>query len=262
MRESTDAEPSGITTLDRVRIVLVEPEFAGNIGATARAMQTMGLSQLYLVKPVCDPRAEEAFWLATSAAHILEQATVVDSLEQALADTVFSVGTTRRERRLAYPIYTPEQTATLVLERSASQPTAIVFGRESKGLSNPELAMCSVQSTIPTRSELHSLNLGQSVMLYCYALYQASLQPIEREYSWSLATHTQFEQFYQKLGEALEKKGFRPTSTMENYVARFRRVLGRVPLEPRDLNMLHKLVSRVEVGGADLLPPEEATGAS
>jgi TrmH family RNA methyltransferase len=234
---------------ERVRIVLVEPEFPGNIGSTARAMQTMGLSQLFLVKPACDPLAEEAFWLAHSAADILRQATVVASLEEALSDTVFSVGTTRRIRRQAYPIYTPEETATLVLERSVSNPAAIVFGRESKGLTNPELAMCSIQSTIPTMSEKHSLNLAQSVMLYCYAIFQESLKPSERSHTWNLASHAQMETFYQNLGEAFRLNGLQPATTMENYIARFRRVLGRVPLEPRDVNLLHKLVSRLRLAG-------------
>lgn len=230
---------------ERVRIVLVEPEYPGNVGSTARAMQTMGLSQLYIVKPVCNPLADEAFWLAHSAAPILEQATIISSLEEALCDTVFSVGTTRRIRRQGYPIYTPEETASLVLERSEEKPAAIVFGRESTGLTNPELAMCSVHSTIPTMSEKHSLNLAQSVMLYCYAVYQASLKPTDRTHVWNLASHAQLENFYRKLGKALEQNGMQPASTMDNYVARFRRVFGRVPLETRDLNLLHKLVTRI-----------------
>lgn len=237
-------------SLADVRIVLVEPEHPGNIGSTARAMQTMGLSQLYLVQPACNPLADEAFWLASSASDLLRQAIVVSSLAEALKDTVLSVGTTRRTRRQGYPIYTPEETATLVLQRSGPEPVAIVFGRESKGLSNPELAMCSVHSTIPTKSEKHSLNLAQSVMLYAYAVYQASLNPVERQHSWDLATHAQLESFYAKLGKAFEENGLRPATTMENYVARFRRVLGRVPLEARDLNLLHKLVSRIPLAEA------------
>ena len=256
MVDPADAESTQPSCLDSVRIVLVQPEYPGNVGAAARAMQTMGLSQLYVVNPVCNPRADEAFWLAHSAAGILESATIVETLEQALADTVFSVGTTRRERRQAYPVYTPEEAASLVLQRSVGRPTAIVLGRESTGLTNPELAMCSIHSTIPTRSEKHSLNLGQSVMLYCYAVYQASLLPAQREHSWNLATHVQMEQFFLKLGEALEDDdGFRPASTTENYVARFRRVFARMPLETRDLNLLHKLVSRIRRAGE--LPPED-----
>ena len=118
-----------------------------------------------------------------------------------------------------------------------------MFGRESSGLTNPELEQCSQLSTIPAASELHSLNLAQAVMVYCYALYQASLQPTEREHEWRLASHAEMERFYKHLGDVLEAQGIRPATTMENYVARFRRVLGRVPLESRDVNLLYQLLS-------------------
>src|SRR5262249_14046179 len=170
-----------------VRIVLVAPEYPGNVGSAARAMFTMGLSQLFVVDPACDPRADEAYWLAHSAAEIVKNLRGVERLEEALAGTVFSVGTTRRTRRVGYPIFTPEQAAIQALERGREAAVAIVFGRESSGLTNPELALCSIQSTVPTATENHSLNLAQAVLVYCYALHQASLSPAEREHSWQLA---------------------------------------------------------------------------
>ena len=233
-----------MSILDQVRVVLVEPETPGNIGAAARALQTMGLSQLYAVNPACDPHADEAFWLAHSAADVLKNIRIVPDLNEALADTVFSIGTTRRTRRQGFPEYTPEEAAQLVLQRTDAQPVAIVFGRESKGLTNTELSLCSVQSTIPSATETQSLNLAQSVMIYSYTLYQASLSTEERTHHWKLATHAELEFFYKHLGETLARLGTRPATTMENYVARFRRVIGRIPLESRDLNLLHKLLSR------------------
>jgi len=232
--------------VQHVRVVLVEPEFPGNIGSAARAMMTMGLSQLVLVNPACDPAADEAKWLAHNAIDVLTQARIVPTLEDALADTVFSVGTTRRVRRQQYPIHTPEEAATLVIDQSRSQPAALVFGRESKGLTNPELALCSIQSTIPTVDEAQSLNLAQSVMLYTYALFQASLTHEERHYRWKLATHTELERFYLHLGDTLYRWGTKPATTMENFVARFRRVLSRVPLESRDVRLLYKLLANTD----------------
>lgn len=228
-----------------VRIVLVQPETPGNIGSTARAMQTMGLSDLVLVDPVCDPHADEAYMLAHSAADVVRQARIVTSLTEALADTVFSVGTTRRTRRVGYPIFTPEETAREIRTRTEREPAAIVFGRESSGLDNPELALCSIQSTIPCATETQSLNLAQAVQIYCYTLYQASLVPSEREYQWTLARHQELEHFYAHLAETLLRMGTRPATTMENYVARFRRVLSRTPLETRDVRLLHKLLKRM-----------------
>jgi len=231
-----------------VRIVLVQPEHPGNVGSAARAMQTMGLHDLVVVAPNCDPRSSEANALAHSAAEIITNLRVVDSLETALADTVFSVGTTRRTRRVGYPVYTPEETARQIRDRASEQPVAIVFGRESSGLDNPELALCSIQSTIPCATENHSLNLAQAVQVFCYALYQTSLTPVEREYQWTLATHIEMEHFYAHLNDTLLRLGTKPATTMESYLARFRRVLSRTPLETRDLRLFHKLLSRIDKG--------------
>lgn len=230
---------------DNVRIILVGPESPGNIGASARAMKTMGLTELWLVNPACAPHADEAFSLGHNAADVLLQTRVVPRLENALQDTLFSVATTQRSRRQHAPFYTPEEVAPLVLERAAGGAVALVFGRESSGLTNEEVALCSVQSTIPAATSVPSLNLAQAVMIYAYELYQASAAVEQRTYPWRLAQHAELEQFYAHLGQTLTRLGARPASTMENYIARFRRVLSRVPLESRDVKLLHNLLSGV-----------------
>jgi TrmH family RNA methyltransferase len=236
-----------------VRIVLVEPEYPGNVGSAARAMFTLGLSQLFVVNPACDPRADEAWWLAHSAAHVVRNMQVVSRLEEALADTVFSVGTTRRVRRVGYPIFTPEEAVAQIRARgpvhsdaAPAAPVALVFGRESSGLTNPELALCSIQSTIPTAAENHSLNLAQAVLIYCYLLFQASFEPSAGTPQWKLATHAEMEHFYAHLQQTLRNVRMKPATTMESYLARFRRVLSRIPLESRDVNLLHKLLAKVD----------------
>ncbi len=231
---------------ENVRIILVEPEYPGNVGSAARAMFTLGLSQLFVVNPACDPRADEAWWLAHSAANVVRNMRVVSRLEEALADTVFSVGTTRRVRRVGYPIFTPEEAVAQIRSRDQREPVALVFGRESSGLTNPELALCSIQSTIPTAAENHSLNLAQAVLIYCYLLFQASLEPPAREPQWKLATHAEMEHFYSHLQQTLKNVRMKPATTMESYLARFRRVLSRIPLESRDVNLLHKLLAKVD----------------
>jgi TrmH family RNA methyltransferase len=228
-----------------VRIVLVQPESPGNVGSAARAMQTMGLRDLVVVSPACNLDADEAFMLAHSAADLLRNLRVVATLGEALDDTVFSVGTTRRTRRVGYPVFTPEDAARQIRRRAESRPVALVFGRESSGLTNPELALCSIQSTIPCATEQHSLNLAQAVQVYCYSLFQASLTIEQRDYQWKLATHVEMEHFYHHLEETLTRLGTKPATTMENYIARFRRVLSRIPLESRDLQLLHRLLSKV-----------------
>ncbi|MGQ0634216.1 MAG: RNA methyltransferase [Planctomycetaceae bacterium] len=241
-----------------VRVVLVQPEYPGNVGSAARAMLTMGLSELYVVAPVCDPQSDEAYGLAHNAGKIVRRLRVVETLAQALADTVFSAGTTRRTRRVHYPIFTPEDVARQVRDRAADQPVALVFGRESSGLTNSELALCSIQTTIPTVAEEHALNLAQAVQIYCYALHQASLAPAEREPRWNLATHAELEHFYAHLHQALARLRTKPASTMESYLMRFRRVISRMPLETRDVNLLHKLLSKVDGGSSPGPGPQRA----
>ncbi len=242
-----------MTFLANVKIVLVEPEHPGNVGSAARALWTMGLEQLVVVNPVCDPKAQEAYWLAHAAAHVIDGLTVVPTLEEALAGTVFSVGTTRRRRRVAYPVFSPAEAVGQIRLRATEQAAAIVFGRESSGLTNPELALCSIQSSIPCAREEHSLNLAQAVLVFATELYEASLSPADVAFQWRLVDHAEMEHFYRRLEQVLIQLDTRPATTMESYIARFRRVFSRMALETRDVRLLHKLLNRVErvIGPAD-----------
>jgi TrmH family RNA methyltransferase len=131
----------------------------------------------------------------------------------------------------------------MLLDRAVDGPVAIVFGRESSGLNNSELEMCSVHSTVPLATETQSLNLAQAVMVYTNAVFQTSLTPAERQYQ--PATHEELEQFYQHLAKALITLGTNPANSVEGYVARFRRVISRMPLESRDVRLLRKIFTRI-----------------
>lgn len=229
-----------------VRIVLVAPEHAGNIGSAARALFTLGLDQLCVVSPACDPQGDDAYCLAHNAAEVVRNLRVFPRIEDALADTVFSIGTTRRTRRVGYPILLPEEAVGEIQTRGPDAPVAIVFGRESSGLTNPELALCSIQSTIPVATEKHSLNLAQAVLVYCYALHRAKPGEAQPDSPWKLAKHIEVERFYSHLADTLARLRTKPATTMESYVARFRRVISRIPLETRDINLLHKLLAKVD----------------
>jgi TrmH family RNA methyltransferase len=147
---------------------------------------------------------------------------------------------------VGYPIFTPEEAVGQIYGRERDAPVAIVFGRESSGLTNPELALCSIHSTIPVASGNHSLNLAQAVLVYCYFLFHASLTPSALDHKWKLATHVEMERFYTHLHETLARLRTKPATTMESYLARFRRVISRMPLESRDVNLLHKLLAKVD----------------
>jgi TrmH family RNA methyltransferase len=229
-----------------IRFVLVGSESAGNVGAAARAIKTMGLVELWLVQPDCNPRAAEARFLAHNAEDVLEDIHVVDSLDAALADTAFSVATSQRPRRAGTPYYTAAEAAPLIVQRAADHRVAIVFGRESSGLTNEELSRCSALSTIPAATRVPSLNVAQAVMVYAYELHQAAQASPAAGYSWKLAEHAQLEGFYQHLQRTLDKIGAKPAVSWQGYIDKFRRVFNRVPLEPRDVLLLHKLLEEVD----------------
>ena len=160
--------------LERTLIVLVETSHPGNIGAAARAMKTMGLRHLALVRPQRFPSAE-ATARASGADDLLMQARVVDSLAEAVADCGVVIGTTARPRYLEWPIMAPREAAAWAVEAQAGGQIALVFGREQTGLTNEELMTCHRAIRIPTNAEFSSLNLAQAVQICAYEWRLASL---------------------------------------------------------------------------------------
>lgn len=154
-------------TLARLRVVLVETSHPGNIGATARAMKTMGLRQLVLVRPRLFPSAE-ATARASGADDLLQAARVVDDLPSAIADCGLVFGTTARPRHLEWPVMSPRDAAAWAAAQPSPADVAILFGREQSGLSNDELALCQRAIRIPTAASFSSLNLAQAVQICAY----------------------------------------------------------------------------------------------
>ena len=122
-----------MSNFDRVRVVLVNTSHPGNIGGAARALKNMGLSRLYLVAPKDYP-ADRAVWRAASALDVLDNAVVVENLDEAIADCGLVVGTSARERRIPWPLVNPRECGTRVWREAAEHDVAIVFGREDRGL--------------------------------------------------------------------------------------------------------------------------------
>ena len=153
-----------------IRFVLVAPAVAGNVGASARALKTMGFRGLRLVGSELH-RQEEALWTAHGSRDILENAEVFASLREALADRDFVIATTARRRGLRHE-YHPAGTLEEMIRRKggAALRPALVFGPEESGLSNADLQLCDCLSSIPLAAPQPSLNLSQAVMLYAYLL--------------------------------------------------------------------------------------------
>ncbi len=150
--------------------ILVEPKRAENVGAAARALKTMGFSELRLVgKPLHETQGART--LAHGAGELLASVKCYGSLIAATTDIDFVVGTSAKLRHHRRYHLTPQELAELLLHKQGSiQRAAIVFGREDHGLSNTEIRLCDALSQVPMATPYPSLNLGQAVMLYSYTL--------------------------------------------------------------------------------------------
>ena len=159
--------------LNGIRIVLVETSHPGNIGGAARAMKTMGLSNLVLVNPqrYPDPQAQ---WRAAGAQDVLESARVCADLTEAIEGCHWVVGTSTRSRRIPWPVLSPEEVARQAVERAGGS-IAILFGRETNGLSNDELQRCHCHLQIPAAPEYPSLNFA---MVSTDACREASMRRV------------------------------------------------------------------------------------
>ena len=164
------------TPLENIVIVLHRPRKLVNIAAVVRAMKNMGLSRLRLVDPAeYDPYDIEG--IAHRSADVLDRAAIHATLDAALADAIFVVGTTARPREAGPPVGRPRDLAPDMLARAAGGPVALVFGPEDNGLSNAELDRCHRRLAIPTDPAYPSLNLAQAVLLVAYELRQAGELP-------------------------------------------------------------------------------------
>lgn len=162
-------------------IILVDPARPGNIGAAARAMNTMGFSDLRLVSNRGPSllSAPEARAFAHGSTNILDHATVFPALRDALTDRDLTVGTTARRRGKRDDYYPPDALRDMLCQGTRGVRIALVFGREESGLSNDELDLCQITTAIPMRKAYPSLNLAQAVMVYCYALAPLTFETAE-----------------------------------------------------------------------------------
>lgn len=233
--------------LSNIRIVLVETTHPGNIGAVARAMKTMGIGSLYLVKPKIFPSAESTA-RASGADDILEQARVCDDLVRALVGCRLVVGTSARRRTVEWPELAPRQSALRMLAEAARGPVALVFGRESSGLSNSELERCHFLAHIPTNPDFSSLNIAAAVQLFVYELYQLALAdvPAEAIEGREVAAAEALEGLHQHMAQALVEIGFADPQQSKKLMRRLRRLFNRARPDSDELNILRGILSTTQ----------------
>lgn len=238
--------------LESVRVVLVGTTHPGNIGSAARAMKTMGLRRLVLVDPQRFPSAE-ATALAAGADDLLTRAQIFSSLEEAIADCVWVVGTSARSRGQSVPVLPPQPAANALLAHVAGGPVALVFGRESSGLSNDELDRCNAFVQIPTDPDFRSLNLAAAVQVMAYACRMAALeqgeeQPIEEGYD-PPATQEEMEALFEHYLRVLIQIEFVDAERPRHIMRRLRHLYQRKGMTASEVRILRGILTHTERGG-------------
>jgi tRNA/rRNA methyltransferase len=233
---------NGAATLDRIRIVLSRTSHPGNIGAAARAMKTMGLSRLYLVAPGDFP-SDAARARSSNARDVLDAAVVCASMEEALSGTVFAAALTARRRDLAVPLRWAREGAAEIVAATGAGDVALVFGNESAGLSNEELALCRIPVTIPANPEYSSLNLGAAVQVLCYEMRMIACAPGTAALEEYLpASFEEIRQFYAHLEVAVTESGFLNPAHPKRLIPRLHRLFERAGLEKEEVSMLRGML--------------------
>lgn len=232
--------------LAQVRFVLVEPTHPGNIGGVARAMKNSGLAQLGLVRPkrFPDPEADAR---AAGAEDVLQNAEVHDTLDGALGSCRWVIGTSARSRTIPMPPLEPDLAAVKLLEMAATGPVAVVFGRESSGLSNAELDRCQALVTIPANAGFASLNLACAAQVMGYELIKhagrsSAVQSPERV----LVGHDRKRHFYAHLEAVLIAIEFLDPKAPRKLMRRLQRVFERAALDDNEMNILEGMLTAME----------------
>ena len=233
-------------SLNNINIVLVRPSHPGNIGAAARAMKTMGLGRLVLVDPkrYPDPQAQ---WRAASAVDVLDACRVCATLDEALAGCHWLVGTSGRSRRIPWPLADVRSAAAQLLRRSAAGPVAVLFGRETDGLSNEELQRCNLQLRIPASPAYPSLNLAMAVQVVAYELHlQSEAAPVEGVWDRPPATAAEVEAMLEHWRQLLVASGFLNPDNPGQTLTRLRRLAARVALDQTEVQMLRGIAHHLQ----------------
>lgn len=229
-----------------IRIILIQTWHPGNIGAVARAMKNMGLSELVLVNPVDFP-SDEAYSRAGQATDVLDNARIVSSLADAIDDCVLVVGTSARDRSIRLPAYTAEQCAEEAVTLQQQAPVAVVFGRERMGLHNDDIQQCHAQLNIDANPDYPVLNLSQAVQLVCYEVFKASqrrqqLPQVEDEYP----LNEDLNRFYDHLAQTLDDIGFINTKAPGQALDHLKALYRRARPTTKELRLLRGVLSKAQ----------------
>lgn len=230
-----------------IRFVLVDTSHPGNIGAVARAMKNMDLSELVLVRPASFPHTE-ATARASGADDLLKSARVCDTVAEAIAGCGLVLATTSRDREHYQQLLDVREAALRAVQESAAAPVAVLFGTERTGLTNQDLALAHALLRIPTSASYASLNLAMAAQVVAYEILRArgvTVQPMARE--TTLAPPEELARLYAHLESVLEEIDFRDrTASGQHLMNRIRRLLQRAEPDMNEVNILRGILSAVQ----------------
>lgn len=262
-KPSSFAENHHPSRLDNIRVILVRTFHPGNIGSVARAMKTMGLTDLCLVAPKNFP-SEEAKKMAMSAADVIDNAMVVKDLTNAIADCQVVIASTARIRGIDLPELSPEQTADKLItyvENNSNANVALVLGPERMGLHNDDIQHATHRVTIPTSPQMQSLNIAAAAQTLCYEIYkchihdtnshETSTKPnagalIHTKPREHLSSREDHERFYTHLENTIKITGFIKSGHGGPIMQRLRALFARAEPDKEEMNILRAILASVE----------------
>ncbi|MFB0981096.1 MAG: tRNA (cytosine(32)/uridine(32)-2'-O)-methyltransferase TrmJ [Alteromonadaceae bacterium] len=248
--------------LSNVRVVLVNTSDCRNIGSAARAMKTMGLSELILVDPIEMPNGQ-AQALAAGATDVLKNAKVVGTLAEAISECGLVVGTSARSRTLPWPMLEPRGCGEKLVEEAHNFPVALVFGRESSGLTNDELQLCHFHVQIPANPDYSSLNLAMAVQTLSYEVrtsflidqqkaFKAKGENLSKNLPKKSVDEDEYpimdetERFYQHFEDALKATGFIVPTHPGLVMTKLRRLFTRARPDVKEVKMMRGILASIE----------------
>jgi tRNA/rRNA methyltransferase len=239
-----------VSLFKRLRFVLVETSRAGNVGSVARAMKTMGFSDLVLVAPRCnDPLHDpEAIAFASGAVDVLQGAQIVDSIGQALDGCNFAAAVSARLREFSPPVWSPREFSAHAAGDAQLRP-ALILGNERFGLPNQIVERCNVLINIPANPEYSSLNLSQAAQVLAYECRLAAQGENRTQegigFQGEAASVAQIEGMYAHLEEALVAIGFLDANNPKKLMPRLKRLFARTQLETEEVNILRGIARQI-----------------
>jgi TrmH family RNA methyltransferase len=224
-----------------LRIVLVEPREAGNVGAAARVMKNFGFDELWIVgeHPELKPLS---WWWASGADDVVENARFAPTLQNALADAHITVATTSSRGRITTGDQTPVAIAELFASMDGAQTLALVFGREDSGLTREELALCEKTAVVPTNPAFPTMNLAQSVGVFCYELSTMERAPSPRD----LAPAGTVERLHERAQSLLAEVGFLHGTNPDHIYDDLRVIAARAALDEREATIMMGMIRQIE----------------